>query len=136
MCEDDPMTRMAREVGCLACGAKGDIFYWVEYYILPSRLVRKRHRDKNQAAIYCRPCYEKDPMLEVEIDGVPYSISKKPVKDFQELNCIVCDGKVITISNLYGIIASLLVMEGSGIESCPLAYLCEDCLEQHKVFFK
>lgn len=133
--DDDPMTRLAKDFGCVKCGAKTDVFYWVEYYILPSKLVRKRHRDKGQAAIYCRPCHEKEPDLHFDIGGVPYSATKTPREYDTPQPCIVCGVDTNAPSELYGVIASLLLIQGSAIENYPLAYLCKTCLEKHEVRF-
>ena len=133
--EDEPRTKMSKELGCLKCGAKGDVFYWVEYYILPSKLVRKRHRDKNYAVVYCRPCYEKEPDLHLEIGGVPYSASKTPRQYDTPQPCIVCGVDTNAPSELYGVVASSLLIQGSAIENYPLAYLCKACLEKTDVRF-
>ena len=129
---DDPMTRLAKDAGCKCCGAKGDVFYWLEYSIFPTRLVRKRHRDKEIAAIYCRSCYEKDSEFHLEVGGNTYSAPKVSCITPQEQLCIVCGGRP---KELYGVVSSLLLMAGSGIENIPLAFLCSDCVEQHEVHF-
>ena len=69
----DPYRLRAEEHGCNTCGVKGDVFYTVQFYILPSKLVRKRHKDRAQTAIYCRRCYERAEHLPYLVDGLLYS---------------------------------------------------------------
>ena len=127
----------AEEHGCNSCGAKGDKFYEVRFYILPSRLIRKRHKDRSQTAIYCRACYEKNPYLPYLIDGEPASVPTTPRVDPQHANCPVCDrriGDALTADGgLYGLITSSLLMELSIIENWVLVTFCEPCVESHKI---
>lgn len=44
------------------------------------------------------------------------------------------DGKVQSEAEVKRLFAKLL-MHGSGTDSCPLAFLCQSCLEKHEVRF-
>lgn len=133
--EDDPITRLGKERGCVSCGKKTDVFYWIEYYLLPTKLVRKRHREKERAALYCRRCYESDPNLHFEIDGKHYSVPQTSSNDFKNIYCIVCNNETKDSRQLHGVVTSLLMMGGSGIENYPLAFLCSKCVEDHELNF-
>ncbi len=124
----DSISRIALDYGCKSCGTHTDKFYFLDYYILPSRLVRKRHRDKNRCAVYCCSCYETNEELDIEIDGKPLTVNKSKTPDLNNLRCFICGSEILN-SSLYGQITMLLLMSGSGIESKPLAFLCSNCVE-------
>ena len=128
----DPISRIALDCGCKSCGDQTDKFYFLQYYILPSRLVRKRHRDKNRCAVYCCSCYEAHEELDIEIDDKPLTVNKSNVPDLNNLRCFICGSEMID-GSLYGVITMLLLMSGSGIESKPLAYMCSDCAENRTI---
>ena len=131
---EDPMTQLSKEHGCSLCGAKGSVFYWIEYYILPSRLVRKRHRDKARCAIFCRACYEKTSEFVFAVNGTQLSVSKKGSKNFGDAQCVVCAHRMMdTAGSLYGVVASVLLTDAALSESRPIAYLCAECLEERDV---
>jgi hypothetical protein len=130
----DPISRIALDYGCKSCGAQTDKFYFVHYYILPSRLVRKRHRDKNKCAVYCCSCYEAHEELDIEIDGKPLTVNKSNVPDLNNLRCFICGSEMLH-GDLYGVITMFLLMGGSGVESKPLAFLCYECAENYTVEF-
>ena len=133
MAEDlDPITKIGMDYGCMSCGIKTDKFYFVNYYILPSRLVRKRHRDKNRYAVYCCSCYEAHEKLDIEIDGKPVVVNKANIIDPNALRCFTC-GSEMHHEALYGLLTILLLMRGSGIESKPLAVFCSECTEEHTI---
>ncbi len=133
--DKDPYTTRSEQSGCDRCGKKGVIFYAIEYYILPTRLVRKRHRDKSQIFICCRDCFETDTALPVQIDGVSVDIPKEP-KHFPQMpadrKCVAC-GDTRSLDGLYGLITKTLFMDGSIIESAPLARFCSSCVERKEV---
>ncbi len=130
----DPITKIGIEHGCMSCGAKTDKFYFVEYYMLPRKLVRKRHRDRERFALYCPSCYEAYDQLHAEVDGKPLIINKVIVSDLNNLRCIIC-GSEIPYGTIHGVVTVLLLMGGSGIESGPLAFFCSECAECHTVEF-
>ena len=133
MAEDlDPITKIGMDYGCMSCGTKTDKFYFVEYYILPSKLVRKRHRDKNRFALYCCSCYEAHDQLHIEVDGKPLTVNKSNAPDLNNLRCFICGSEMLH-GSLYGQITMLLLMGGSGIESKPLAFMCSDCVENRTI---
>jgi len=130
----DPITKIGIEHGCMSCGAKTDNFYFVEYYILPSKLVRKRHRDKNRFALYCCSCYKAHDQLHIEVDGKPLTINKSNAPDLNNMRCFICGSEMLH-GDLYGLITMFLLMGGSGIENKPLAFLCDECVEEHIIEF-
>ncbi len=125
----DPISRIALDYGCKSCGIQTDKFYFIDYYILPSRLVRKRHRDKHRCAVYCCTCYEAHEELDIEIDGKPRTISKSRKIDLNALQCFMC-GSEMQHGELYGALTMLYMMSGSGIENKPLACFCAKCTEE------
>jgi len=133
MSDQDPYTRLAQEFGCSSCGNRGGIFWKVEYYILPSRLVRKRHRAKHTLKIFCRPCYESSPEFDFMVGNRKVLAAKKfMTSDTRGLsNCIACGGKCA--DGLYGILTATLFMEGSMIENYPMGMLCAQCAEENVV---
>jgi len=49
----------ALDHGCDVCRQTNlQKFYLVNLYFLPTKVVRKRHKDREQLAIYCQPCFE------------------------------------------------------------------------------
>jgi hypothetical protein len=128
----DPITKIGMDYGCMSCGIKTDKFYFVNYYILPSRLVRKRHRDKNRCAVYCCSCYEAHEELDIEIDGKPVVVNKANRIDTNSLRCFMC-GSEMQHGSLYGVLTILLLMRGSGVENEPLAVFCTECAEGHTI---
>ena len=66
------------EEGCAACGTTGDAFYLLQYYILPTKKVRKKHRDKAVSIMYCRTCYENDSDIQFSFGGEIFSFTKTP----------------------------------------------------------
>lgn len=133
--EKDPFTALSEQQGCALCGQKGVVFYTLHYYILPTRLVRKRHRDKERLALCCRDCFEADDVLRIEVGGVGVAVSKECKKTRfkpKECTCMVC-GELRDLGGLYGVVTTTLFMDGSMIESAPLARLCSDCAEQKEV---
>ena len=133
MWEDDSLTQTFKDKGCVVCGEAGNSFYIVQYYILPSRLVRKRHRDKRRMVFYCSPCYDKDETFEFEVDGKSYSVPRKPQVDPMDRTCIVCDSRDIRPPGLYGTVSSTLQIGGSFFEDYVLAFLCSKCVEEYEV---
>jgi hypothetical protein len=133
--DKDPYTTISEQSGCDSCGKRGVIFYAIEYYILPSKLVKKRHRDKSQASICCRDCFEADTTLPVQIDGVSVAIPKERghfPKTPADSKCVAC-GDTRNLDGLYGLITKTLFMDGSIIESAPLARFCSSCVERKEV---
>jgi len=129
----DPFRFRAEDQGCNTCGAKSDVFYAVSFYILPPRLVRKRHKDRKQVAIYCRGCYERTEELPYLVDGRPYIVSKNSgSKEFEDLRCAVC-GIPYKHGTLYGLITSTLWIDSSMVDNQFLATFCDECVESHKV---
>jgi hypothetical protein len=105
----------------------------LQYYILPAKLVRKRHRDKERATVYCRPCYEKDPELSFKVDGKGYSVPKAPSRDAREGRCVVCGGKASAPDQLYGVITPMSPPRALYTGTFPLAHVCSSCAENCQV---
>ncbi|MFC1783028.1 hypothetical protein ACFL02_05530 [Planctomycetota bacterium] len=126
----EPITEIGKNHGCMYCGSKTDKFYFIEYYMLPRRLTRKRHREKERFVLICQSCYESNRLLVISIDGRPFVVFKAGYRDMNNLKCVICKGE-IKQSQIYGVISLLHMMGGSGIESKPLAFLCSNCIEKH-----
>lgn len=129
-------TLRALEHGCNTCGARGEVFYYVSFYILPMKLLRKRHRERAQNAIYCRSCYETHSELPILIDGESASIPMTPRIEPQQMGCTVCGRRLVDTyehRELYGLITSSLWMYRSIVESQCLAIFCGQCVESHRI---
>lgn len=125
----DPITSLGTEYGCHICSKKTDNFCFIEYYILPSKLVRKRHREKEQCILLCPYCFDNNDLLAVSGTGKSVVISKTEYHDMNNIECNICDVDM-DLSQIHGIVSLLHMIGGSGIESRPLAFFCSDCLEQ------
>ena len=133
MSDQDPYTRPAQESGCSSCGKRSGVFWAVEYYILPRKLVRQRHRVKNTLKVFCRPGYESSPDFDFMVGGRMVRAAKKPMTtDTRGLsNCIACGGKCA--AGLYGILTATWFMEGSMIENYLMGMLGAPCVEENVV---
>lgn len=132
--ELDPITAMGVNHGCMYCGTKTDNFYFIECYMLPRKLARKLHREKERQILICKSCYEANSLLVISIDDKPFVVSKTGYSNMNTLKCIICHVE-IKQDQIYGVISLLHMMGGSGIESKPLAFVCGDCVENHAIEF-
>lgn len=126
----------AQDQGCNNCGARGDVFYAVQFYFLPSRLIRKRHRDRQHSAIYCRECYESHPTLPLQIDDTPSSVPTSPAAPSADRKCHLCETTVRDNhmnGKLYGSITTTFWVGVNMTECRLLAFVCGDCVESHKI---
>ena len=75
---------IAQDTGCVCCRKPVELWYYkLEYYVLPSRLKRKRHFDRERCGFYCRECFESIDTLVIRVDQthieVPIpSLDEKP----------------------------------------------------------
>ena len=116
---------------CQTCGNNTPSFYNIQFYFLPSKLRRKRHRDRERQVFYCRECFEKTPTLSVAVGGQPFSPVKNP-RDLEKTTlCLRCGEGAVKPDQLYGLLACTLLVRGSAIESRPLAAVCAACGEGH-----
>jgi len=134
----NPLTDLAREQDCGSCGrscgkpARG--FYVVQFYILPAKLVRKRHKARKQTVILCRDCYEDSATLSYLLDGQQVSVPKVPRVEDSDQRCTICSTPVEDfLPGLYGLIASTFMIDDSFIENFPLAIFCGRCVEAHTI---
>lgn len=129
-----PVTAAMQDFGCSRCQTVASLFWLVELYFLPSRLVRKRHRIKERASLYCDACYEASGYM---LLGAPErSICvPKPVKKPDSRAGIICPlcQRRVNIGAIYGIISTLHMAGESMRESFPLATICSDCAEQDTI---
>ena len=65
----DALKLRAEDHGCDACGTLCDSFMAVMFYILPAKLKRKRHKEREHSVIYCFDCYDKAETLPFLVDG-------------------------------------------------------------------
>ena len=132
----------AEDHGCNTCNTRGGVFYAVQFYVLPARLVRKRHKERQQLAVYCRSCYETSQALPFLVDGRRFTVSKAGLGQvlaigdesglLPALECTFC-GSPFGHRCLYGLLSSTLWMHGSMIEANLLAHFCETCVESHRI---
>jgi hypothetical protein len=126
---DSRFTRWALDRACACCGARRDTYYEVRYYVLPARLVRKRHRDLSRTAIYCRMCFEHAPELAILLGGRRMPVPKGVRKDPTGLPCLACGTPFGTTTELYGVLTYLLIERGACIKDGPLGFLVRECVE-------
>ena len=131
----DPFTSEAIERGCHCCQNRVPSCYVLNYRILPTRLVRKRHRVREQKVIFCRSCYETGDFLPMLIDGNSCALQMRglDIERQASIPCRHCRSPVLLGQGLYGLITSSLWMSGSCIESMPLALFCSECTENRTV---
>jgi hypothetical protein len=65
----NPFAKLAQRCACRCCPSPVPTRYVVDYCILPTRFVRKRHREKEQKVVLCTTCYEPADFLPLLIDG-------------------------------------------------------------------
>ena len=135
MAEDlDPITVMGMEYGCGYCAAKTDNFYFIEYYALPRKLVRKWHREKELQLLVCKSCYEANIILVISINNRPFPVFKDGCRDMNRLKCAICRNMILH-EEIKGVITSTHMISGSAIENKPLVFLCSRCMETHLLDF-
>jgi hypothetical protein len=123
----------AEDHGCDACGALCDSFMAVMFYILPAKLKRKRHKQREHLAIYCLDCYDKAETLPLSVDGKQFDVVKAPLQEREvDLRCSIC-AMPFSHRQIYG-----LVVVGKWVGSDPgehdlLAQFCGSCVESRKI---
>ena len=132
----------AEDHGCNTCGARGEVFYNVSFYILPAKLKRKRHKEREQMAIYCPKCYDGVDALPFLVGGQRFTAAKAGIfrtavtplepGPLPGLHCSLC-GNPLDHGTLYGLITSVLWMHESQIEESLLAVFCGTCIETRRV---
>jgi hypothetical protein len=130
---DGRFTGWALERACDCCGARGDAYYEVRYYVLPTRLVRKRHRDLARTATYYRACFEHAPDFPVLVGGRLVLAPKALPQDLTGWPCLACGTPLRTTGELCGVLSYLLIERGVCIEDGPLGFLLRECVERYPV---
>ena len=117
----DPYTAKALKTGCDCCHARLPSFHAVDYYLLPSKLMQKRHRDQKQMDIYCFSCFDKDEKLPILIDGQRILLSKKSLRfnGQDSLPCIHCGSPIRFDGTLYGMFTGSLWVPGFCVRAFP-----------------
>jgi hypothetical protein len=108
----------------------------VQFYVLPAKLKRKRHKDREQNAIYCRNCYEQHSELPYLIDGEHSSAPVVPREATDQMTCRICGLPSATSrerDELYALLTSSLWMDLSIVASYSIAFFCAQCVESHKI---
>ena len=136
------ITVRAEDHGCNTCGARGKVFYNVSFYILPARLKRKRHKEREHAAIYCSTCYDGIDAVPFLVDGERFTAAKSGIlktavtklepTPLPVPQCSLC-GNPLDHGTLYGVITSVLWMHESLIEESLLAVFCGPCIESRRI---
>jgi hypothetical protein len=129
----DALKLRAEDHGCDACGTLRDSFMAVMFYILPAKLKRKRHKEREHSAIYCLDCYGRTETLPLLVNGKQLDVVKVPVEEREaDLRCSFC-AMPFSHRTIYA-----LVTAGKWIGSDPgkhdlLALFCESCVESRKI---
>ncbi len=132
----DPYTKEASERGCHCCQNRVHSCYVVDFRFLPTRFVRKRHRDREQKVILCRSCYETADFLPVLIGGRSCPLQTSGViMGPESVICLGCSLPAFPTKGLFGVISSSLWFTGRCIKSIPLAFFCSACVERKLVTF-
>ena len=133
----DPFTKEASTRGCHCCQNRVTSCYVVDFHILPARFVRKRHRDRQQKVIFCKPCYETADSLPVLIDGRSCPLQTSGViMGHDSVICLGCSLPAFPTPGVYGVISSSLWHLGQCIKSIPLAFFCSECVEKKLVILQ
>ena len=127
----DPYLHRAEEHGCNNCGRKLRAFYAMEFYVLPARMRRKRHREREQTAIFCGECVDSADTFRVRIDDRELNFSPATPADSPG-PCDGCGGP-IQHRQLYGLVSLSHFIEGSCMDFSPLATFCCRCVEEYKI---
>jgi hypothetical protein len=129
----DALRLRALEHGCDTCHATCSRFRAVQFSILPARLKRKRHKERERTAVYCLNCYDSSESLPVTVDGQLLRILKSAANDEEfDMRCLLC-AIPYRHGELYGQIISTKWHGSSPEESHHLGIICENCLETHKI---
>jgi hypothetical protein len=135
---NDPFTARTLNEGCASCATPSPSCYAVQFSLVPRRLVRKRHKEREQMILFCRSCYDATPDLPVLLNGTQVAIPKRGINEdelFQTQGplCLLCQARFLPWKGLHGLIQSGLWMSGSCIESLLLASFCPQCVENLSV---
>ena len=74
-------------VACIVA-TRQDNFYFIEYYTLPRKLARNRHRAKERKLLVCKSCYEANGILAISIGDKPFAVCKDGCRDMNNLKCV------------------------------------------------
>ena len=127
----NPYVDRSTQHGCNSCGDRSDDFWSVSFYPLPSRLVRKRHRDRKQTAIYCRKCYDARPNLMVKINDQRRYFDTNPGQPTPI--CCLCNSELDLGESLYALLYATHWMDECSIDSHLLANFCGNCFESNRI---
>jgi hypothetical protein len=123
----------AEDHGCDACGTLCDSFMAVMFYILPAKLKRKRHKEREHSVIYCFDCYGKAATLPLLVDGKQFDVVKVPVEEREvDLRCSIC-AMPFSHRKIYGIVTAGKWIGSDPEEHHLLASFCESCVESRKI---
>lgn len=129
----DTLRLRAEDHGCDNCGSPCSSFMAITYKILPARLKRKRHKDREQTAIYCGNCYGKVETIPLLVDGKRLDVPKSTPDQFEpDLRCSFC-AMPFSHRNIYGLVSSTEWTGHNLGEGKPLAMFCETCVESCKI---
>lgn len=130
----DPYTKEASERGCHCCQNRVHSCYVVDYRILPTRLVRKRHRDREHKLVICESCYETADVFPVLLDGKSHRLQTiGAIMGHDSVSCRQCSLRAFPTEGRYGVISSSLWSMGRCIKSIPLAFFCSECVDNKLV---
>ena len=120
---------------CASCGSVlGAAFHQLDFYLLPTKLLRARHKKKSQCIYYCSTCYDGRDRLSYLVDGNQCPLGKVQRLKPAEMLCPICIKSLDEIMpGLYGLIVAGFWVGGSCIESWPVATFCGECVESHDI---
>ena len=125
---------IASECSCACCGKPAtDGVCRLDYYILPTKLVRKRHKERKRTANYCVDCYKAADRIPVRIGEGLVHLPKMGSRDLQAHECPGCGDKLPHDGSLYGCVVLSVDEDGRSSYNAPLAMLCSDCAENCEV---
>ena len=117
----------AKDHGCDACRQRDlQTFYMVHLHFLPTKLVRKRHKDRERLAFYCQPCFENMDNFPYKFNGQEHRVPSQGKSDF---GCTRCPSE-ITTEKLYGMIDYSKWIDESIVDQMPLVLFCAECAEK------
>lgn len=122
---------------CVSCGITlGEAFHQLDFYLLPTRLLRVRHKRKKQRIHYCSTCYDGRDRLSYFVNATLCPLEKVQRLTPAEMLCPICIKPLDEIlPGLHGLIVVGFWVGGTCIESWPVATFCGECVEKHDIRF-
>ena len=111
---------------CDVCGNNFRSYFKVQFYFLPSRLVRKRHKSEERSLVHCTVCFEKQPSVSISIKGRDYGFG--PSAFDETARCPGCGEDAFVQDRIYGLLTVTFIAHDSIVENGVLATFCAKCV--------